>query len=152
MPDSPLYTFFALLLVSALWGVTNPFLGRATAADGTAPPRARKRGSAAASLSLSPPPPPRLLPSFLSRLSFWALYGANQAGSLLYHALLGRSELTLVGPLANALTVVFTGLTAALALGERAALQPRALAGAALVCAGVALCVSAKMQAAAEAV
>ena len=148
MPDSPLYTFFALLLVSALWGVTNPFLGRATAADGTAPPppRVRKRGSAAA---LSPPP---LLPSFLSRLSFWALYGANQAGSLLYHALLGRSELTLVGPLANALTVVFTGLTAAFALGERAALQPRALAGAALVCAGVALCVSAKMQTAAEAV
>jgi hypothetical protein len=146
MPDSPLATFFALLLVSALWGVTNPFLGRATAADGTAPPpRARKRGGGAAA---PPSPPPRqLLPSFLSRLSFWALYGANQAGSLLYHALLGRSELTLVGPLANALTVVFTGLTAAFALGERAALQPRALAGAALVCAGVALCVSAKMQA-----
>ena len=58
---------------------------------------------------------------------------------------LGRSELTLVGPLANAMTVVFTGLTAAVALGERRALAPRALAGAALVCAGVALCVAAKL-------
>lgn len=120
-------TGLAIFIVALLWGGTNPFLGQA--ADLVARSSKQSGGSRARSACACAIP-----------------YAINQLGSLLYHVLLGRSELTLVGPLTNALTAVVTGFVAAAAFNDRRALQPRALAGAALVCAGVALCVHAKVQ------
>ena len=125
MVDSALVTGFAILVVAILWGGTNPFLGRAAEVAARGWPGGGARRAACA---------------------FAVPYAINQAGSLIYHALLGRSELTLVGPLTNALTAVITGFVAAAAFKDYRALQPRALSGAALVCAGVGLCVHAKLQ------
>ncbi len=37
-------------------------------------------------------------------------YVANQAGSLLFYILLSSAEVSVVGPLTNALTLIFTGI------------------------------------------
>lgn len=91
--DSPVRSFLALLLVAALWGISNPFLGRATAlpAPPLQPP-ARRGGRTGAKLPASPVPSSHAVFALLARLAraaFWVPYAANQAGSLLYHWLLG---------------------------------------------------------------
>ena len=75
-------------------------------------------------------------------------FAINQCGSALYVHLLGDAELATAVPVCNALTFVFTALTAR-ALGEdadsgsgsRRMSTPRLLAGVGLVVLGTCLCV-----------
>lgn len=98
----------ACLLVGFLWGSTNPFM---------------KRGAQASSLSgswLERLPVPRsalelVLP--LTQLSYLVPLLVNQSGSLVYYLTLGNADISVVGPLANSFTFVFTALCGRL-LGE----------------------------------
>ena len=79
---------------------------------------------------------------------FLVPFAINQCGSALYVHLLGDAELATAVPVCNALTFVFTALTAR-ALGEdadsgsggRRMSTPRLLAGVGLVVLGTCLCV-----------
>ena len=108
------------ILVGALWGTTNVFLGKGAGA---------KHDS---------------LVGTLTNWRFVLPFAANQAGSALYFWLLGSStaDVSLALPVCNSLTFVFTAATGHL-LGERPSPGgvARTLVGTALVAAGAALCV-----------
>ena len=167
MSSAPIKEALSFLLVAALWGCTNPFLGRGMfgsilALDRSLPrlifsitlggasctlrTAATKSGSAQSSDAAASPPPSvaaQLLHLFLN-WQFWVPYGINQAGSLLYNYLLGSTDLSLASPICNSLTFVFTGITAR-ALGEPQPFNWSFILGALLIVAGVTLCVAAKL-------
>ncbi|XP_056266861.1 transmembrane protein 234 isoform X2 [Pseudoliparis swirei] len=116
-----------LLLVSLLWGCTNPFLKRA--AEGIEHVRHNNRVS-------------QLLAEvkflFLN-LKYLVPFLLNQTGSLVYYYTLSTTELSLAVPVANALTFLCTLFTGKL-LGEEFG-GKQAVAGMFLTTAGIALCV-----------
>ena len=63
----------------------------------------------------------------------------NQSGSLAFNFLLGSAPITLVSPITNALTFLFTGVTAKL-LGEHQPVTWRTVLGTVLIIAGLPLC------------
>ena len=163
----PAVLFAGLVLVAALWGVTNPLLKAAS----TPPPRARTRasdGSTGSVGALSPfrsrsvppsrrgvqPPPTGFVPRLLATLPA-PLGGAvatvldvrfsvplvlNQLGGVLYNWLLRCVPLSVAMPAANGLAFAFTAATVGV-MGE--GVSPRTGVGAALVVGGVAVCCAA---------
>lgn len=137
----------SFVLVSLIWGVTNPFLGRAAKGGGGG-----KEDAAGLSRSTASSSPQRgfiasallELVKFFLNWRFWVPYAINQSGSLLYNYLLGTSDISLASPICNSLTFVVTGITAKL-LGERQPVNWKTVSGAALIVGGVALCVAAKL-------
>ncbi|CAB1446039.1 unnamed protein product [Pleuronectes platessa] len=117
----------SLLLVSVLWGCTNPFL---------------KRGSAGIEdVSRS-----NRMSQLLAEVKFLFLntkylvpFLLNQCGSLVYYYTLSTAELSFVVPVANSLTFLCTLLTGKL-LGEEFG-GKQAVAGMFLTMAGITLCV-----------
>ncbi|XP_053291289.1 transmembrane protein 234 [Pleuronectes platessa] len=117
----------SLLLVSVLWGCTNPFL---------------KRGSAGIEdVSRS-----NRMSQLLAEIKFLFLntkylvpFLLNQCGSLVYYYTLSTAELSFVVPVANSLTFLCTLLTGKL-LGEEFG-GKQAVAGMFLTMAGITLCV-----------
>ncbi|CAM9800528.1 unnamed protein product [Chrysoparadoxa australica] len=85
------------LVVSCLWGVTNPFLRAGTS---------EQEGGLVAQLSS------------LGKVKALVPYGLNQLGSLLFCYVLSARPLSLAAPVCNGAAFVFTALTAA-ALGEQ---------------------------------
>ncbi|XP_022607006.1 transmembrane protein 234 isoform X1 [Seriola dumerili] len=117
----------SLLLVSLLWGCTNPFLKRGT--DGLEKVTETNRVS-----------------QLLAEIKFLFLnikylipFLLNQSGSLIYYYTLSTSELSLVVPVANSLTFLCTLLTGKL-LGEEFG-GKQAVVGMFLTMAGITLCV-----------
>ncbi|XP_071355124.1 transmembrane protein 234 [Trachinotus anak] len=117
----------SLLLVSVLWGCTNPFLKRGT--EGLENVTGTNRVS-----------------QLLAEIKFLFLnmkylipFLLNQSGSLIYYYTLSTSELSLVVPVANSLTFLCTLLTGKL-LGEEFG-GKQAVAGMFLTTAGITLCV-----------
>uniref|UniRef100_A0AAQ4R047 Transmembrane protein 234 n=1 Tax=Gasterosteus aculeatus aculeatus TaxID=481459 RepID=A0AAQ4R047_GASAC len=95
----------SLLLVSALWGCTNPFLKRGT--EGIEHVRHSSRVS-------------QLLAEgkfLLLNLKYLIPFLLNQSGSLVYYYTLSTTELSLAVPVANSLTFLCTLFTGKL-LGE----------------------------------
>eukprot|EP00897_Mesotaenium_endlicherianum_P003398 jgi/Mesen1/3086/ME000184S02152 len=106
-----------LMLVGAVWGVTNPFI---------------KRGSvlaAARRANASPVVPSKTALTLLQRVAtFWASlledwqyvlpFAINLGGSLLFFVTLPNAELSLAVPVANATTFAFTAVVGYL-LGEK---------------------------------
>ncbi|XP_022607007.1 transmembrane protein 234 isoform X2 [Seriola dumerili] len=108
----------SLLLVSLLWGCTNPFLKRGT--DGLEKVTETNRVS-----------------QLLAEIKF--LFLNIKSGSLIYYYTLSTSELSLVVPVANSLTFLCTLLTGKL-LGEEFG-GKQAVVGMFLTMAGITLCV-----------
>ncbi|XP_055531379.1 uncharacterized protein LOC129722150 isoform X3 [Wyeomyia smithii] len=95
-----------IVLVALFWGATNPFI---------------RRGSLGYNNLKSPTKLGQLwleLCFLLSRWQYLLPLALNQFGSVIYVFALQRSELSLVVPMANSLTFVFTAITARL-LGEQ---------------------------------
>jgi drug/metabolite transporter (DMT)-like permease len=147
-------TIGSFVLVSLIWGITNPFLGQAAKreedADSSKSSSGRKQevsgqqakkgnGSFIGSALWQ-------LVKFFSNWRFWVPYGINQLGSVLYNYLLGTSDISLSSPICNSLTFVVTGITAKL-LGEKQPTNWKTFSGAALILGGVALCTAAKLEA-----
>ena len=135
----------AVLLVSMLWGCTNPFLRRGSIEE---LPRGGSRGEASPGVETGRKRGPCgfKLPAAVawffglwSRWQFFLPFAVNQAGSALYAVLLGEMELSLALPLVNSLTFVFTAVTGYL-LGERVESIVKLTLGILLVLAGTALC------------
>ncbi|XP_061651652.1 transmembrane protein 234 isoform X2 [Phyllopteryx taeniolatus] len=117
----------SLLLVSALWGCTNPFLKRGT--EGIE--HVSKSGKVA---------------QFLAELKFLFLnvkylipFVLNQCGSLVYYYTLSTADLSLAVPVSNSLTFLWTVLTGKL-LGEHFG-GKQAVAGMFLTMVGITLCI-----------
>ena len=120
-----------LVVVSALWGGTNPLIKRA----GSGVENIRKSTAVA---------------QFLAELKFlvfnWRYVGSfllNQSGSLLFYLSLAKVDISLAVPLTNSLTFLFTTLASRL-LGEK--IKRQTYMGVLLVTVGVTLCVYSKLQ------
>uniref|UniRef100_A0A1A8LCY3 Transmembrane protein 234 n=1 Tax=Nothobranchius pienaari TaxID=704102 RepID=A0A1A8LCY3_9TELE len=118
---------FSLVLVSVLWGCTNPFL---------------KKGSEGIENLTKSNKVLQLLAEvkflFLN-LKYLVPFLLNQSGSLVYYYTLSTTELSLAVPVANSLTFLFTLLTGKL-LGETFG-GKQAVVGMLLTMAGITLCI-----------
>lgn len=121
---------FWFLLVSLLWGATNPFL---------------KKGSA----GIQEVKHSNKVLRFLLEMKFLALnwrymlpFTINQLGAVLFYTTIGRAEITLAVPVTNSLTFLFTTLFGRL-LGEK--ISKQTVLGMMLVLTGVALCITSKI-------
>uniref|UniRef100_A0A1A8HTN8 Transmembrane protein 234 n=1 Tax=Nothobranchius kuhntae TaxID=321403 RepID=A0A1A8HTN8_NOTKU len=118
---------FSLVLVSVLWGCTNPFL---------------KKGSEGIENLTKSNKVLQLLAEvkflFLN-LKYLVPFLLNQSGSLVYYYTLSTTELSLAVPVANSLTFLFTLLTGKL-LGETFG-GKQAVVGMFLTMAGITLCI-----------
>ncbi|XP_029901139.1 transmembrane protein 234 [Myripristis murdjan] len=116
-----------LLLVSVLWGCTNPFLKRGTEGieNVTSTNKVLQLLAEAKFLFLN--------------FKYLVPFLLNQSGSLVYYYTLATTDLSLAVPVANSLTFLCTLLTGRL-LGEEFG-GARAVAGMFLTMAGITLCV-----------
>eukprot|EP00030_Apusomonadida_sp_AF-17_P003137 a345318_6.p3 GENE.a345318_6~~a345318_6.p3 ORF type:complete len:131 (+),score=34.84 a345318_6:27-395(+) len=121
MTLNPWTTAAAFVVVSLLWGLTNPLLKRTSASGGSG-----------------------WLTPFANPLWFFA-FVINQLGSVLNLWLLGDADMTVAVPVTAALTLVFTALSAR-ALGEPTVSMQRLAIGTGLICAGIATCVAARAE------
>lgn len=117
----------SLVLVSTLWGCTNPLLKKGTRGIETVTQSSRVA---------------QLLAEFkflLLNLSYMVPFLLNQSGSLIYYYTLSTTELSLAVPVTNSLTFLCTLITGKL-LGEEFG-GKRAVAGMFLTMTGITLCV-----------
>ncbi|CAJ1073458.1 transmembrane protein 234 [Xyrichtys novacula] len=117
----------SLMLVSALWGCTNPLLKRGTEGIEKVTKTSRVSQLLAEIKFL-----------FLN-LKYLVPFLLNQSGSLVYYYTLSTTELSFAVPVANSLTFLCTLLTGKL-LGEEFG-GKQAVAGMFLTMAGITLCV-----------
>ncbi|XP_041667915.1 transmembrane protein 234 [Cheilinus undulatus] len=117
----------SLVLVSALWGCTNPLLKRGTEGIEHVTESSRVSQLLAEVKFL-----------FLN-LKYLVPFLLNQSGSLVYYYTLSTTELSLAVPVSNSLTFLCTLLTGKL-LGEEFG-GKQAVAGMFLTTAGITLCV-----------
>ncbi|XP_004082557.1 transmembrane protein 234 [Oryzias latipes] len=117
----------SLVLVSILWGCTNPFLKRGTE-------------------GLEKVTQPNRVSQILAEIKFLFLnfkylvpFLMNQAGSVFYYYTLSTTDLSLAVPVTNSLTLLCTLLTGKL-LGEEFG-GKKAVVGMVLTMAGVSLCI-----------
>ncbi|XP_076021616.1 transmembrane protein 234 [Genypterus blacodes] len=118
----------SLLLVSVLWGCTNPFLKRGTEGLEHVSGTGTRISQLLAEIKFL----------FLN-LKYLIPFLLNQSGSLVYYLTLATTELSLAVPVANSLTFVCTLLTGKL-LGEEFG-GKRDVAGMLLTMTGITLCV-----------
>lgn len=125
-----------LVVVSFLWGLTNPWLKRTSSGI----EQVQTHNSSSASLFS------RLIYQFLfliRRWQFLAAFLANQSGSLLFYLTLASADLSLAVPITNSLTLVFTALSGRFLFGEDP-ISARSQLGIALILLGVTLCATSK--------
>lgn len=117
----------SLLLVSVLWGCTNPFLKRGT--EGIE--NVTKTSKVAQLLA-------ELRFLFLN-VKYLVPFLLNQSGSVVYYYTLSTTELSFAVPVANSLTLLCTLLTGKF-LGEEIG-GKQAVVGMFLIMAGITLCI-----------
>eukprot|EP00798_Chlamydomonas_sp_ICE-L_P011606 gene11606-34311_t len=122
----PLDVLLPILLVGALWGITNPLVKRGSAVAEQRVSSAEKQGAIHS----------RLI--FASTPAFFIPFGLNQCGSALFAYLLGNTDISLLVPAANAAAVLFTAVTD-VALHEKYDLR-YLIPGALLIAGGIILC------------
>jgi hypothetical protein len=122
----------SFVAVSAIWGLTNPFLKRGNESTVSVAPTGRPVVDAL-----------RQVVATLLNWRFSVPFLINQSGSIVYIYLLGSHDLSMAVPIVNSLTFIFTAIGAA-SLGEEGLLSTRTAIGASLIVAGVATCVAAK--------
>ncbi|XP_053688273.1 transmembrane protein 234 homolog [Sabethes cyaneus] len=115
-----------IVVVALCWGATNPFIRRGSLGYNNLKSRTRL-----GQLWLE-------LCFLVSRWQYLLPLALNQLGSVIYVFALQRAELSLVVPMANSLTFVFTAITARL-LGENGA-SWKTYCGMMLVIAGTIIC------------
>lgn len=122
---------YCLFLVAILWGVTNPLMKAGSKGVENAKLGSRYWGWLAELLFL------------VRQWQYVASFLLNQSGSVLFYWTVSRSDVSLVVPVTNSLTLVVTTVAGRVLLKE-GALPWRSYAGMALTLTGVTLCVWAK--------
>jgi drug/metabolite transporter (DMT)-like permease len=123
---------FWLVAVGVLWGCTNPLIKLGSRGLTELPKRSN--------------PLSQFLAETLFLFTSWKYlvpFSLNLSGSVLFFWSLGSSEISLVVPITNSLTFLFTALTS-LMLGETRSANKNTLLGMALVVLGVSICVTSK--------
>ncbi|KAL1501304.1 hypothetical protein ABEB36_006649 [Hypothenemus hampei] len=120
------YEFLSLLCVSALWGLTNPYIKKNSKSI-----EKIKSESIFIQFFLE-------LKYLMTNFHYLIPMGLNQLGSLLYFITLQNIDLTLSVPLANSLTFIFTAMSG-IHLKERRP-SKRILFGCAFILIGTGLC------------
>ncbi|GFR88334.1 transmembrane protein 234-like [Elysia marginata] len=119
-----------LVVVAALWGMTNPLLKK----NSKGIEDINRDGKFS-----------QMMAEFFFLVSNWKYivsFVMNQTGSVVYYLTLASADLTLAVPITNSMTFMFTALSSHL-LGEKH-LNFNTLLGIALVAVGVLLCVLGK--------
>jgi Putative transmembrane family 234 len=93
------HTIGMLVVVGVMWGCTNPFLNKASTEQ-------KEKVEWWNILSL------------ITNWHFTVPFLLNQLGSVLFMYMLGQTKMSLVVPIANAITILFTAIVSR-ALGER---------------------------------
>lgn len=122
-----------LFVVGLLWGCTNPFMKLGS--------RGINRVHSQANSKL--PKLVRELQFLFTQWKYVVPLVINLFGSFVFYQSLGKSDLSLVVPICNSLTFIFTTLTAQFILGESAP-NTYTYFGMALVVLGVGTCISSK--------
>lgn len=99
---APIIGYF---LVGILWGVTNPFIKRATVSSTSRAPAAGKSHLAT-------------LRQFCSEPNSFVPFLVNQMGSLVFYYMLSKEPVSRTAPICNAITFIFTALTGYVFLQE----------------------------------
>jgi hypothetical protein len=121
--------YLSFILVSMLWGCTNPFV---------------KRGSEIIDKLDTTGNIWKKLNAFRTILTSPSLFipiCVNQLGSILFYFLLATENISLAVPICNSLTFAFTGITAYI-IGEKVQYPIYLFAGVGLVVLGISICVS----------
>mmetsp|Transcript_1329 Transcript_1329/g.1775 ORF Transcript_1329/g.1775 Transcript_1329/m.1775 type:complete len:132 (-) Transcript_1329:25-420(-) len=129
---SPLESAFWLVVVGVLWGCTNPLMKYGSKGITELP----KKNNAIL----------QFLSEFYFLFTRWQYlvpFLINMSGSVVFYKSLGDSELSLVVPITNSLTFLFTTLTSRM-LGEQQ-LNKYSLVGIIFVLIGVSICVQSKV-------
>ncbi|KAF1374773.1 hypothetical protein PFLUV_G00232560 [Perca fluviatilis] len=124
----------SLLLVSVLWGCTNPFLKKGT--EGIENVQHNNNNNRVSQLLAE-------VKFLFLNIKYLVPFLLNQSGSLVYYYTLSTTDLSLAVPVANSLTFLCTLLTGKL-LGEEFG-GKQAVAGMLLTMAGITLCVISSM-------
>jgi drug/metabolite transporter (DMT)-like permease len=141
----------SLILVGALWGITNPFLRQQAnnengGATESASPQVNDDAADGAD-SHAPQSQQSWIQSIFSslakfrRFGVWLAFLLNQSGSIMFYYSLANSDISLAVPICNGLSLLFSIVTSNL-LGERVDQPIRTMVGAALVVGGVAVCLA----------
>ncbi|XP_055625647.1 transmembrane protein 234 homolog isoform X2 [Toxorhynchites rutilus septentrionalis] len=120
------FSLLLIILVAVFWGATNPFIRRGTLGYNNI-----KSNTKLGQLWLE-------LKFLVSRWQYLLALAINQCGSVIYVFALRRTELSLIVPMCNSLTFVFTAVATKL-LGEQSAGWKTYL-GMMLVISGTTLC------------
>eukprot|EP00106_Octopus_bimaculoides_P005214 XP_014772656.1 PREDICTED: transmembrane protein 234-like [Octopus bimaculoides] len=125
-----LISVFWLVLVSVIWGCTNPILKKTSAGIENI-----KEQNTILQLKSE-------LLFLVFRLKYVTAFLINQCGSILFYLTLASADLSIAVPLTNSLTFVFTVLTGCF-LGEKIPRQSQF--GMLLIVFGVSLCIFSKV-------
>ncbi|XP_078133686.1 transmembrane protein 234 [Sander vitreus] len=127
----------SLVLVSVLWGCTNPFLKKGTEGIENVQHNNNNNNNNRLSQLLAE------VKFLFLNIKYLVPFLLNQSGSLVYYYTLSTTDLSLAVPVANSLTFLCTLLTGKL-LGEEFG-GKQAVAGMLLTMAGITLCVISSM-------
>ncbi|XP_071487875.1 transmembrane protein 234-like [Diadema antillarum] len=127
MADGGFLEAMSLVMVAILWGATNPLLKR----EGAGIERIKRRNALLQFLD-------EIKHLFLN-WKYLLAFLINQSGSVIFYLTLASAELSLVVPITNSLTFIFTTLSGKL-LGEKVG-GTDIYVGMVFVIAGVTLCV-----------
>jgi drug/metabolite transporter (DMT)-like permease len=135
----------AIVLVGCLWGCTNPLLRRASISTEVDDKKAAPIRLTADEASHSVFQRIMFTVNDFRRVQIYLPYLCNQLGSFVFYLVLSRTNLSLAVPVCNALALVFSVATSYY-LGERVDKPIQTLIGAAMVVAGVKVCLAALSQ------
>jgi len=130
---STLGNVFWFVLVGVLWGCTNPLMKQGSEGITQLP---RKKNALAQFLS-----------EFYFLFTRWQYvlpFLLNMSGSVVFFVSLANSELSLVAPITNALTFLFTTITSRILFPQERTLNASTLLGIGFVVTGVCICVLSK--------
>jgi len=130
--DCPFIVHFLFpIIVGALWGCSNPLMGVGSRGISELPKKSNHFLQFLSEMKF-----------LLTRWQFILPWLINLSGSILFYFSLSRAEISLVVPLTNSLTFVFTAWTSYL-LGEQ---KPNAeiYFGVLLILIGISLCITSK--------
>ena len=123
-----------LLTVALLWGITNPLMKRGS--KGVEKVSAGSEGRFYG--------PAKELLFLVREWRYTIPFLVNQLGSVIFYWTVSHSQLSLVAPVANSLTLVITTVSGRLLLREDP-LPARAYCGMAMILLGISLCVWSKV-------
>lgn len=126
-------TFLSYLIVSILWGCTNPFIKHAQTTNSQNTGTKDHRESKTISGNIT-----RLIRDYKMMIPFVG----NQLGSIVFYFLLSTEPISIASPVCNSLSFLFTAITSYFVFHEIVKYPFLLLAGTVVIVAGTAVCLT----------